>query len=100
MSGTLDACSGITDTEIREALGCGSASLPSKVTDIINVVISVLGMVAVICIIVGAVNYMTSAGDPGKVKKAKDMILYSIIGLVVAILAYAIVNFVLKGVFG
>ena len=54
---------------------------------------------AVAFIIFGGFQYTTSAGDPGKVKKAKDTILYGIIGLVVAMLAYAIVNFVLSNVF-
>ena len=66
---------------------------------IINVVIGVIGFVAVAFIIFGGVQYTTSAGDPGKVKKAKDTILYGIIGLVVSMLAYAIVNFVLANVF-
>jgi multisubunit Na+/H+ antiporter MnhB subunit len=50
----------------------------------------------VVVIILGGVQYTTSSGDPAKVKKAKDTILYGIIGLVVALLAYAIVNFVLS----
>ena len=49
-------------------------------------------------IIYGGVLYTTSAGDPGKVKKAKDTILYGIIGLVIAVLAFAIVNFILGAV--
>ena len=65
---------------------------------IINVIIGVIGFVAVVVIILGGVQYTTSSGDPGKVKKAKDTILYGIIGLVVAILAFAIVNFVLGAI--
>jgi hypothetical protein len=53
-------------------------------------------MVAVIMIIIGGVNYATSQGDAAKVKKGKDTILYGIIGLVIAILAFAIVSFVLS----
>ena len=63
---------------------------------IINAIIFVVGMVAVIMIILGGVNYATSQGDPGKVKKGKDTIMYGIIGLVISILAFAIVNFVLQ----
>ena len=47
-------------------------------------------------IIIGGIHYATSQGDAAKVKKGKDTILYGIIGLVIAILAYAIVNFVLE----
>ena len=43
---------------------------------------------------------MTSSGDAGKVKKAKDTILYGVIGLIVVALAFAIVNFVIGGVLG
>lgn len=73
--------------------------LMTQANTIINVVIGVIGFVAVAFIIFGGVQYTTSAGDPGKVKKAKDTILYGIIGLVVSMLAYAIVNFVLANVF-
>ena len=73
--------------------------LMGQANTIINVVIGVIGFVAVAFIIFGGYQYTTSAGDPGKVKKAKDTILYGIIGLVVAMLAYAIVNFVLSNVF-
>jgi hypothetical protein cdivTM_30108 len=73
--------------------------LMGQANTIINVVIGVIGFVAVAFIIFGGFQYTTSAGDPGKVKKAKDTILYGIIGLVVSMLAYAIVNFVLANVF-
>ena len=55
----------------------------------------IIGIIAVVMVILGGVSYATSQGDPGKVKKGKDTILYGIIGLVIAILAFAIVNFVL-----
>ena len=73
--------------------------LMAQANTIINVVIGVIAFVAVAFIIFGGVQYTTSAGDPGKVKKAKDTILYGIIGLVVSMLAYSIVNFVLANVF-
>lgn len=74
--------------------------LMGTVNTIINVIIGVIGFVAVVVIILGGVQYTTSAGDPGKVKKAKDTILYGIVGLVIALLAYAIVNFVLSSLLG
>lgn len=70
--------------------------LMKTVNQIINIVIGVIGFAAVAITIYGGVQYTTSAGDPGKVKKAKDTIMYGIVGLVVAILAFAIVNFVLS----
>ncbi len=62
---------------------------------ILLAIFTIVGIIAVVMIILGGVNYATSQGDPQKVKKGKDTILYGIIGLVVVILAFAIVNFVL-----
>ena len=75
-------------------------NLVDSITNIINAIIGVLGIVAVIVIIVGGIGYMTSSGDAGKVKKAKDTILYGVIGLVIVVLAFAIVNFVIKNILG
>ena len=66
---------------------------------IVNVIIGLVGLIAVVMIIIGGISFTTSQGDAGKVTKAKNTVLYGIIGLVVAILAFAIVNFVLTNVF-
>lgn len=73
--------------------------LMSTLKNIINVIIGVVGFLAVVMIILGGISYTTSAGDASKVKKAKDTIMYGIIGLVIALLAFAIVNFVLNNLF-
>lgn len=78
----------------------GSKSLWDTVDNIINIILAVLGIAAVVVIIYGGANILLSQGDPGKIKKGKDAILYGLIGLVIALLAFAIVNFVLSGVFG
>lgn len=79
--------------------GLESESLGSAVQPVINIVIFLVGVVAVVMVILGGIRYSTSQGDAGKVKSAKDTIMYGIIGLVIAMLAFAIVNFVLQGVF-
>ena len=66
---------------------------------VINIALGVLAFITVAMIIVGGINYSTSQGDAAKVKKAKDTIMYGIIGLVVALLAFALVNFVLANIF-
>ncbi len=85
---------GITGTE-EEGNG-----LTDKIAGIVNAIIGVLGIVAVVVIILGGISYMTSNGDATKVKKAKDTILYGVIGLVIVILSAAIVNFVIFKVAG
>lgn len=85
--------------EIKAAAGCPGTTAPAKIEDvvmnIVNGVLILLATVAVIVIIIGGVQYMTSTGDAGKVKKAKDTILYAVIGLVIVALAAVIVNFVI-----
>jgi multisubunit Na+/H+ antiporter MnhB subunit len=79
------------------AIGGGentSKEFNRQVKTIVNTLLFLLGIVAVIVIILGGFRYATSNGDANGMKAAKDMILYAVIGLIVAILAYAIVNFV------
>ncbi len=75
-------------------------SLETVIKRIVNTVFLVLGIIAVVMIIVGGVNYATSMGDPGKATKAKNTIMYSVVGLVIALLAFAIVNFVIDAIAG
>ena len=63
--------------------------------DGINLVYYIAGIVAVIVIIIAGLMYGTSMGDSGRVVKAKNMILYAVIGLIVLMAAYAITNFVI-----
>lgn len=77
---------------------CGAASngdFLSLIKNVVNILLVALGMIAVIMIIIGGVRYSTSNGDSSQVKSAKDTIMYAVIGLIVAIMAYAIVNFIL-----
>lgn len=68
--------------------------LQGLIKNVIGVLLFIAGAVAVIMIIVGGIKYVTSNGDQAHIKSAKDTIMYSIIGLVAAILAFAIVGFV------
>lgn len=79
--------------------GDGGQTLIGTVGTIINVILGCTGMIAVAMIIYGGIQYIASAGDTNKVKKAKDTILYSVLGLIVSLLAFAIVNFVINNVF-
>ena len=76
---------------------CGSTGEQAEdiIKNVVNTILVVLGMAAVIMIIIGGIRYTVSNGDASSIKGAKDTILYAVIGLIVAILAYAIVNFVL-----
>jgi hypothetical protein len=65
------------------------------VKTLVNTLLYILGAVSVIVIIFGGIRYTTSMGDAKAVEGAKNTIMYAVIGLVVALLAFAIVNFVI-----
>ena len=88
------------DTKVDELQYDTGDTFSSSFQGILNAIIGVLALVAVVVMIVGGISYMTSSGDAGKVKKAKDTILYGLIGLVVCVLAFAIVNFVISQIIG
>ena len=85
--------------------GAGSAKSDDQSADlfgetgifrtITNVLLFLIGAVSVIMLIFGGIRYTISGGDSTAVTSAKNTILYAIIGIVVALLAYAVVNFVL-----
>lgn len=62
---------------------------------ITNTILYIVGIIAVIMLIIGGIKYVVSGGDSKKVTDAKNTVLYAIIGLVIAFLAFAIVNFVI-----
>lgn len=66
-------------------------------TTIVNIFLFVIGSIAVLMLIYGGIRYTISGGDSKNVTAAKDTILYAVVGIIVAILAYAIVNFVIGG---
>lgn len=71
-----------------------NTDLPTLIKKIINLLLYVIGAVSVIMIVVGAIKYTVSNGDSNAMTSAKNTIFYAVIGLVVAIAGYAIVNFV------
>ncbi len=62
---------------------------------ITDVLLFIIGAISVIMLVIGGIRYTVSAGDSSAVTAAKNTILYAIVGIVVAILAYAVVNFVI-----
>lgn len=65
-----------------------------------NTILLVVGLISVIMLVYGGLRYILSGGDSKKVTDAKNTILYAIIGLIISLLAYAIVHFVLNSVVG
>ena len=76
------------------------AATGAQVNTILSVVFAIAGAVAVIVIIIAGISYLLSNGDAQKAARAKDAILYAVIGLAVAVLANIIVVFVIGKIFG
>lgn len=70
------------------------SSLMITIDNILTVVLSLVGLLAVIMLIIGGVRYTLSGGSKDAVESAKNQILYAVIGIVIAFLAYAIVKWV------
>ena len=70
-------------------------SLTKVIGDITNVALFIIGAVSVLMLIYGGIRYTISGGDEKAITSAKNTILYAVIGIVVAVAAYAIVNFVI-----
>jgi hypothetical protein len=70
----------------------GKTGLFKTITDVL---LFIIGAVSVIMLVIGGIRYTVSAGDSSAVTGAKNTILYAIVGIVVALLAYAVVSFVI-----
>jgi tellurite resistance protein TehA-like permease len=81
---------------------CGSNGIPcrgvggSSIQTALQVAFAIAGAVAVIIIIIAGLRYTISAGNPQEAAKAKNAILYAVIGVVVCVLGYGIVRFVIN----
>lgn len=101
LTGLSGAASAISLQEGAEAAKCdgcpndlfGDAGIFKQVT---NTILYIVGIIAVVMLIIGGIKYVVSGGDSKKVTDAKNTVLYAIIGLVIAFLAFAIVNFVIS----
>lgn len=87
------------DEDLKVQAGCQETrQLSNVVVGGINAVIAVIGLVAVVVIVYGGIQYSTSLGDPGKITQARNTIIYGVIGLVVGMLAWVIVQFITASV--
>ena len=97
------ACSGATSGssgKVLEGVGDTGPCTDNGVDRIVKAAVEILsfvaGAVAVIMVIVAGFKYMTSGGDSGKVSSAKNTLIYAMVGLAIAVLAQALVHFVLS----
>lgn len=72
-----------------------SDSVAAILKNVINIMLYLAGAIAVVMVVVGGIRYITSDGDPAAANKAKNTIIYALVGVVVAVMSYSIVNFVI-----
>ena len=97
-AGTAGALTLQEGAEAARCDGCpedlfGDAGVFKQIT---NTILYIVGVIAVIVLIIGGIRYLISGGDSKKVTDAKNTVLYAIIGLIIALLSFAIVNFVIS----
>lgn len=93
--------SGTVEQNLRNNLpntGTGQLADNALLLQILNWGYVIAGIVAVGFIIYGAWKYISANGEPDKIKTGTNAILFSVVGLVVVLLAAAITNFVLFNV--
>lgn len=74
--------------------GENPASIEEIIQNVIQVLLFIVGVAAVVMLIIGGIRYIVSSGDQQAVAGAKNTIIYSIVGLVVAVLAWVAVDWV------
>jgi len=89
-----------TLSEVGSAMGEESTGtdLPTLIGSLINVFLSVLGIIFVVLVVFAGYTWMMAGGDTDKVKKAKQMIANGVIGIVITVAAYAISSFVINSI--
>lgn len=93
----LKGCSGVKDNSgVCSERKNGTKGVTNTVRNGINAAIYVLAIICVLMVILAGFLYTASTGDASRIQTAKNTLMYAIIGLVVAILSFAIVNFVIK----
>lgn len=86
--------------DIQTGAGLTDAPLEDTIGSLIGVVLSVLGIVLLILVIYAGFLWMTAQGDSEQTKKARDIMINAVIGLIITLAAYAISSFVIDALSG
>ena len=87
---------GITTATTADMENKSIAGEGGLISILINFLLWTVGVLSVVMIIFSGFRYITSAGDAAKTKSAQTALTYSIVGLIVAVLAWVIVKMILR----
>ncbi|MBW4061190.1 hypothetical protein HJC99_01290 [Candidatus Saccharibacteria bacterium] len=95
-SALLADASSIINTSAGQACSgnCGTSSVPQLFGEITKVLSYLIGSISVVMIIIGGLRYVLANGDSKQAAEARNTILFSVIGIIIAITAFGIVTFV------
>ncbi len=83
---------------VDQAGGSGGPPLRTFIQNIISTLLFIIGIIGVIVIVIAGIQYATSGGNAEQASKAKNSIIYAVVGIIVAVMAYAIVGFVIGNI--
>ena len=91
----IDICSNGNENSVYcKNKGSGETQVNGIIKTIVEVLLTAVGAISIIMIVIGGIMFALSSGDAQKAAKARNTVLYAVIGLIVSIFASAIVNFV------
>lgn len=98
LSGSVSAqvSKGIDTATTSEMQGKSIDGKDGLIKTVVNILLWAVGILSVIMIIFSGFRYITSSGDASKTKSAQNTLIYSVVGLIIAIMAWAIVNMVIN----
>ena len=91
----INSSSDLCATERRSSRGDGYSHV---VKNVVNILLYIVGVAAVVVIIISGIRYTASGGNSNNVQAAKLSLIYAVVGLLIAVVAYVIVNYALDWV--
>ena len=93
----INICSGNENSIYCKNKNTGETQVNGIIKTIVEVLLTAVGAISIIMIVIGGIMFALSSGDAQKAAKARNTILYAVVGLIVSVFASAIVNFVFDG---
>ena len=90
----INICSGNENSVYCKNRGSGETQVNGIIKTIVEVLLTAVGAISIIMIVIGGIMFALSSGDAQKAAKARNTVLYAVVGLAVSLFASAIVNFV------
>lgn len=78
--------------------GNGKNQVPDVIKNVIGILSFLVGLVAVLMIVIAGFRFVTSNGDAATAKSARETIVYAVIGIIITVMAYSIVNFIIDNI--